>query len=140
MRVTPYLNFRDRTREAFEFYAGVLGGEIDFIQTFGESPAAGEVPPDWGDAVMHAHLTFPGGALMASDAPGDMFKPAQGLYVSLHVDTIEEAERIWAAFRDGGTPEMDLQETFWAKRFGVVTDRFGTPWMINCAPDAATSA
>jgi PhnB protein len=133
MHVTPYLNFKDSTRQAFEFYAQVLGGKIDFIQSFGESPMAGEVPPDWQDAVMHAHLTFPGGSLMASDAPGDMFKPAQGLYVSLQVDSVEEAERIWAALSEGGTAEMPLGETFWAKRFGMCTDRFGTPWMINCA-------
>jgi PhnB protein len=130
MHVTPYLNFKDKTREAFEFYAEVLGGEVDFIQTFGEAQA--EVPPEWRDAVMHAHLRFPGGELMASDSPGDMFKPAQGMYVSLHLEEVADAERIWAALSEGGSVEMPLGEAPWARRFGVCTDRFGTPWMLNC--------
>jgi PhnB protein len=133
MHITPYLNFDGTCREAFARYAELLGGEIEFIQTFGESPMAGETPPEWKDAVMHASLTFPGGRLMASDAPGDMFKPAQGLWVSLHTESPEEADRLWAGLSEGGTVAMPLEPTFWAKKFGMVTDRFGTPWMINCA-------
>ena len=133
MQVTPYLNFRDQCREAFASYAELFGGEIDFIQTFGESEMAGDTAPEWRDAVMHASLRFPGGALMGSDAPGEMYKPAQGLWVSLQVDTPEEADRLWAGLAGGGSVTMPLEQTFWARKFGMVTDRFGTPWMINCA-------
>jgi PhnB protein len=133
MQIVPYLNFRNQCRQAFEFYAGLLGGEVEFIQTFGESPIAGETPPEWHDAVMHASLRYPGGQLMASDAPGDMFRPAQGLWVSLHVESPDEADRLWTALAEGGSVTMPLEPTFWAKRFGMVTDRFGTPWMVNCS-------
>jgi PhnB protein len=132
MQIIPYLNFRNNCREAFAAYAELLGGEVDFIQSFGETPMAGEVPPEWHDAVMHASLRYPGGQLLGSDAPGDMYKPPQGLWVSLHVGE-EEAERVWSALAEGGTVLMPLEQTFWAKRFGMVTDRFGTPWMVNSA-------
>jgi PhnB protein len=133
MHVTPYLNFRNQCREAFAHYAELLGGEIDFIQTFAETPEMGEHAREMGDAVMHASLRFPGGTLLGSDAPGEMYRPAQGLWISLHVDTPEEAERLWAGLAKGGSVMMPLEKTFWAKKFGMVTDRFGTPWMINCA-------
>jgi PhnB protein len=133
MHITPYLNFNGTCREAFAFYADLLGGEVEFMQSFGDTPEMGETPPEWKDAVMHASLRYPGGTLLASDAPGDMYKPAQGLWVSLHVDDIAEAERLWGRLSDGGTVTMPLEQTFWAKRFGMVTDRFGTPWMLNCA-------
>lgn len=86
MQVTPYLNFRNQCREAFTEYAVLLGGEIDFIQTFAETPEMGDVARDRGDAVMHASLRFPGGTLLGSDAPGEMYQPAQGLWVGLQVE------------------------------------------------------
>jgi PhnB protein len=133
MQVVPYLNFRNQCREAFAAYAALLGGGIDFIQTFGETPMAADQPTEWKEAVMHASLRYPGGQRMGADPPGDKFKPAQGHWISLQVDTPEEAERVWAELARAGTVAMPLDETFWAKRFGMVTDRFGTPWMVNCA-------
>ena len=130
MQITPYLNFNGTCREAFAFYAELLGGEVEFMQTFGETPQA-ESPPEWKDAVLHASLRFPGGQLLASDAPGEMYKPAQGLWVSLHPDGVEDGERIWSRLAEGSTVAMPFEQTFWAKRFGMLTDRFGTPWMVN---------
>ena len=133
MQIHPYLNFKGQCREAFGFYAELLGGEIDAMHTFGESPMATETPPEWSQAVMHASLRFPGGMLLGSDAPGEMYKPAQGIWVSLNLDDPGEADRIWAALAEKGAVIMPIETTFWAKRFGMVVDVFGTPWMINSA-------
>lgn len=131
MRVTPYLSFRTECRQAFELYASVLGGKVDLF-TFGGSPAAEHVGPDMQDLVMHATLDMGDALIMGSDSPAEMYQRPQGTHVSLHPTDPAEAERIYAALSEGGQITMPLQETFWAARFGMFTDRFGTPWMINC--------
>jgi PhnB protein len=93
---------------------------------------AAQMPPEMRDKVMHVSLEAKGATLMGSDAPPDRFKPAQGFAVSVNVDTADEAERIFAALSEGATVGMPIQETFWATRFGMLVDRFGTPWMVNC--------
>jgi PhnB protein len=133
MQINPYLNFDGTCREAFTFYAGLFGGEIGMMMTWGESPMAGEMPPEMRDRVMHVSLSLGPTTLMGSDAPPDRFQPAQGIWVSLSLDDEAEAERLFAGLSDGGSVAMALEPTFWAKRFGMVTDRFGTPWMLNCS-------
>ena len=133
MQATPYLNFNGNCREAFEYYAEVLGGKIEAMMTYGDSPAAGDTSPDQEDYIMHAYLVAGDVVLMASDVPPDMFQKAQGLYVSLHIDDPDEAERVFTALADGGEIKMPFEETFWARGFGMATDRFGTPWMVNCS-------
>jgi PhnB protein len=96
------------------------------------TPAAEHAPPEWQSEIMHARLSIGDQVLMASDSPPQYQAPMKGFSVSLNVDSIAEAERIFAAFAEGGTVGMPLQQTFWATRFGMLTDRFGTPWMINC--------
>jgi PhnB protein len=82
---------------------------------------------------MHARLDLPdGGQLLGSDAPGGLYQKPQGISVSLEIGMPEEAERIFAALGEGGNITMPIQETFWAHRFGMLTDRFGIPWMIDC--------
>ncbi len=131
MPVNPYLNFNGDCAEALTFYQQKLGARLEGLFTFGESPMCEETPPAWRDKVMHASLTFGDTTLMLSDAPGDMYQKPQGFSVALNADTAAEAERAFAALQDGGTVVMALQETFWAERFGAVTDRFGIPWMVN---------
>lgn len=132
MQVTPYLNFQGQCREAFTFYAGVLGGEIEMMMTHGESPMAGQTSEDFRDKIMHAALKLPGGHyILGSDAPLERFDRPAGFYVSVTLDTTDQAEQAWAALSEGGKVEMPLQETFWAPRFGMVRDRFGIPWMLN---------
>lgn len=131
MRINPYLSFHGQCREAFAFYARTFGGSIDMIMTQGESPIADQLPPDSRDAVMHAQMRVGDQVLMGGDAPAGSGKPS-GFCVTLNVDTVAEAERLYAALADGGTPVMPIAETFWARRFGIVHDRYGTPWMINC--------
>ncbi len=132
MEVTPYLFFDGQCEAAFKFYHQVLGGELGDILTFAGSPAEGEVPAEWGNKVMHTHLALGNWAIMGSDCPPGQYDPPKGFSVSLQISDMAEAERIFYALAAGGTIQMPLAETFWAKRFGVAIDQFGIPWMINC--------
>jgi PhnB protein len=134
MRMTPYLNFNGTCREALAFYAEVFGGKIESAMTYGESPMREHMEADWHDNVMHAHMTIGDVDLMAADVPPSMYQKPQGFGVSIHVTDPADAERIFAALAEGGTVTMPIQETFWAARFGMLSDRFGTPWLVNCAP------
>jgi len=132
MQLNPYLNFKDDCEAAFKFYERCLGGKIGFKMTFGESPMAQQAPPGWQDKIMHIRLEIGDRVLMGSDAPPERYVAPKGFFVSLTVDQPAEAERAFNAFADNGSVQMPLQETFWAARFGMVVDRFGIPWMINC--------
>lgn len=132
MKTVPYLMFNGRCREAFEFYAQCFGGEIVAMFTHAETPAAEHCAVQMQDQIMHARLEMGDGTLMGSDCPPEMFQQPQGISVSLHPTDPAEAERIFAALEEGGSVLMPIAETFWAVRFGMVTDRFGIPWMINC--------
>ena len=136
MRLDPYLTFNGQCAEAFKFYADVLRGRIDALLTHGETPAREHVSPDWYDKIMHAHLTVGDMVLMGSDAPAQFYQTPQGFSVSVQLTDPNEAERIFNALAENGVVRMPLEETFWAKRFGMLVDRFGIPWMINCAPAA----
>jgi len=132
MNVNPYLHFNGNCREAFEFYAKVLGGKILAMMTFAEMPGDQPTPPEYRDLIVHARMAISDKLLMASDAPADRFEKPQGFSVTLGIDDPAEAERIYNALAEGGTVGMPLSETFWALKFGMLKDRFGTPWMINC--------
>lgn len=132
MLLQPYLNFNGDCEAAFNFYAEVLGGRIEAMMKNRDSPVAAETPAEWQEKILHAHLTVGDAVLMASDAPPGMYSPSQGVYVSIGLSDPAEAERIYNAFAEGGTVQMPLEETFWAARFAMLIDRFGTPWMINC--------
>jgi PhnB protein len=133
MQVNPYLNFNGQCAEAFRFYEQVLGGKIETMMTHGESPIAGEVPPEWHERIMHARLVVGDQVLMASDSPPEYYEKPQGLSVALNVDSPADAERIFHALAEQGTVKMPFEKTFWAAGgFGMLVDRFGTPWMVNC--------
>lgn len=132
MQLTPYLNFNGQCKEAFQFYERCLGGKIVAMFTHGETPAAEHVSPDWQDRIMHARLLVGDAVLMGSDSPPQYFEEQKGMQVSLQVEDPAVAERIFHALAEGGTVKMPIRETFWATRFGMLVDRFGTPWMINC--------
>jgi PhnB protein len=131
MQFIPYLDFDGQCREAFDFYATVFNGKITMRMTFGESPMASEVPAEARDRVMHSQLDCAGGILMGADGPPH--SASRKSCISLPIDTPAEAERIFNALADGGEVQMPIQETFWAKRFGMLTDRYGKAWMVNCA-------
>jgi PhnB protein len=132
MQINPYLFFKGNCEEAFRFYEQVLGGRIEAMFPHEGSPAAEHVAPEWRSKIMHARLVVGDTVLMASDAPPGHQEGMGGFSVSLNVDDSTEAERIFAALGENGTVRMPIQETFWAVRFGMLVDRFGTPWMVNC--------
>lgn len=127
-----YLVFDGTTAEAMRFYERTFNGKLQ-LMTMGESPMAAQTPPGGMNRIMHARLEFPGGVLMASDAM--MGKPYEGMHgfsLSISFPTPAEAKKIWDALAAGGNIIMPLEKTFWAEAFGMLVDRFGTPWMINC--------
>ncbi len=132
MQLSTYLFFDGECQEAFTHYQRILGGELVTMPYEG-SPA--EIPPGWENKVMHACLTFEDGQmLMASDAPPDQSDgPMQGVSVSIGVDDNARAERIFAGLAEGGQVKLPIGETFWAERFGMLVDRFGTHWMVSGA-------
>ncbi len=132
MKVNIYLYFPGSCEEAFTFYQSVLGGEILAMHRFAGSPGEGMVPKEWGDKIMHVDMEVAGVHLMGSDLAPDHFVKPQGYNVSLQIEEPEEAERAFAALSEGGQVTMALEQTFWARRFGILTDRFGINWMVNC--------
>jgi PhnB protein len=139
MQISPYLVFNGDCAEAFRFYEQLLGGKIEGLMTHGESPIAEQVQPGWEDRVLHARLRIGDALLLGSDSPPEYYAKPQGTYVSLSLSDPAEGERIFNALTDGGTINMAFEKTFWAERFGMVVDRFGTPWMINCEPAGAST-
>ncbi|MEW6749366.1 MAG: VOC family protein [Candidatus Latescibacterota bacterium] len=132
MRIDPYLSFDGQCRAAFEFYAKCLGGKIEAMMPFAGSPAAGDVPEDQRNWILHARLSLGDQDLMGSDAPHGRYSRPQGVHVTLRIEDPAEAERVFRALSEGGTVSMPLGGTFWAQRFGMCVDRFGIPWMVNC--------
>jgi len=131
MQLQPYLTFDRQCREAFERYRAVLGGELS-LMTHGDSPMGTDAPAGWEDAIMHARLQVGDAVVMGSDAPPQYFTQPGGFSVSIGVTDPAEAERIFDGLAEGGNVRMPLQKTFWAERFGMLIDRFGIPWMVNC--------
>ena len=134
MQLNTYLFFDGECKDAFKFYEQCLGGKIDGMMTYGDAPMSEEIPSEQRDRIMHANLTVGGMVLMGSDTPPDGFKKPQGFSVNLQFDDLVEAERIFQKLAENGTVKMPFQETFWSTRFGMLVDRFGTPWMINVQP------
>ena len=134
MQSNTYLFFDGECKAAFKFYEQCLGGKIDGMMTYGDAPMSEEIPSEQRDRIMHANLTVGGMVLMGSDTPPDGFQKPQGFSVNLQFDDLVEAERIFQKLAENGTVKMPFQETFWSTRFGMLVDRFGTPWMINVQP------
>lgn len=132
MTLHPYLTFGGDCRAAFTFYEELFDGTIEHMQTHGESPIAGKVPREWHDRILHTSLVIGDQRLMGSDAPPDRYRRPEGMSVTVNVDEPAEAELIFERLSDGGTIRMPMEETFWATRFGMVADRFRTPWIVNC--------
>jgi PhnB protein len=139
MKLIPYLMFtKGQCREAFEFYAQALGGKVVSVSTYGDMPGADQhIPADKLARVANAHLVANGASIMGSDnvMGGDAADRDEGrndTTVNVDVNSIEEAERVFAALSAGGKVEMPLAESPWALRFAMFTDRYGKPWMVNC--------
>ena len=133
MQVQPYLFFDGRCEEAIEFYRKTLNAEVQMLMRFKESPEPpppGAVPPDSGNKVMHASLRIGEATVMVSDGRCSGTPSFQGFALSVGVPDPATAERVFAALADGGTVQMPLGKTFFARSFGMLTDRFGVGWMV----------
>ena len=129
MNVSSYLNFNGQCEEAFTFYAKTFGGTVQALMRWSEMPG-GNSTPGMANKVMHANLKVGSSEILGADGPPDRPLSHAGFNVTLNVDSNAEAERVFAALSDGGNVTMPVAETFFAHRFGMVTDRFGIPWMI----------
>ena len=141
MQLTPYLSFKGDCEAAFKFYEQCLGGQLGTIFRYAGSPLADQVPADWSNKVMHASVTVGGQELMGGDVAPERYEQPRGFSLSLQIESPADAERIFHDLADGGRVMMPLEKTFWAERFGMVVDRFGIPWLINCeGSDQAAAA
>jgi PhnB protein len=140
MQLNPYLFFNGECEAAFKFYEKALGAKIEAISTHESAPAEMQVPAEWRSKIMHARLRFGDQVLMGSDAPPGRFEKQQGFSINIGVTNASDAERIFKAMSESGTVVMPIAETFWAVRFGMLVDRFGIPWMVNCEKTAAKAA
>ncbi len=131
-KLNSYLAFDGTCEQAFRFYEKVLGGKIVMMMKYRDMPGAPPAPPEVQDRVMHARLMLDGLPLMGGDSPMGRHSKPQGFCVNIAVSSPAEAERVFAGLAKGGTITMPMAETFWARRFGMLTDKFGTPWMVNC--------
>src|SRR3989338_8251648 len=138
MQINAYLMFDGQCEAAFRFYAQCLGGSIAMLSRYSEMPESESegqcaVPVDYRDKIMHARLEVGDQVLMGSDIqPGFPHQGVKGCAVSLNVESIAEAERTFQALAENGRVQMPLEKTFWAARFGMLVNRFGVPWMVNC--------
>jgi PhnB protein len=140
MQINPYLFFNGQCEEAFKFYEKLLGGKIIAMLPHEGTPAESSVSPEWRKKIMHARMEVGGQFLMGSDAPPEYQQKPQGFSVSVEFSDPAEAKRIFEALADRGAVKMPFSETFWAKGFGMLEDRFGIPWMVNCAKEMAQAA
>jgi PhnB protein len=132
MNISTSLCFDGRCEEAFKFYERALEGKIAFSMKWGESPMAEQAPPEWRGKIIHATFIIGGVSLSGGDVPPKDYKPPQGFSLMIGTPDVQTAERAFKALAEAGTVTVPLQETFWATRFGEVTDRYGIPWSINC--------
>jgi PhnB protein len=138
IEVNPYLFFDGQCEAAFKFYEHALGGKIVAFLHVGDAPPDVPKTPEMANKIMHASLRVGDRFVMGSDwMSEEPFPGTQGFRVNINVDEPVAAERIFTALSEGGKITMPMSKTFWAKRFGMVTDRFGVPWMVNCADPAS---
>jgi len=132
MDITPHLAFDGTCEEAFAFYAATLGGTLQTLLRYRQTPIAANVPAGFADKIIHATLRVGAATLMGNDVtPGDYVRP-QGVAVALGMSDLAAARRTFDALAAGGVITLPLAETFWALAFGAVVDRFGVTWEINC--------
>ena len=128
MKIDIYLNYPGHCLEAFRFYEAHLGGRITMVMTHGQGPNAATLPPEQRDAILHARMELGGTVIMGADIPH--CEPMRSAYLTLSSDSEQEAERVYALLSEGGQIFMKMEKTFFANRFAMLRDRFGTSWML----------
>ena len=140
MQLNAYLLFKGNCEEAFKFYEKCLGGTIKAMIPYAGTPTEQHVSAELRNKIMHACFAAGDQMLMGSDVPRDEFDEPKGFSVALNINDPAEAERLFHSLEEGGQVKMPIQQTFWATRFGMLVDRFGIPWMINCVQAAERAA
>ena len=128
MKLDIYVNYPGNCEQAFRFYEQHLGGKITMMMTHQQQPGTANVPQDWKNAILHARIEFGDTVLMGADIPNA--EPMRSAYLTLSVDSDREAERLYALLSAGGEIFMKLEKTFFASRFAMLRDKFGTSWML----------
>ena len=131
MQTMSYLFFNGDCAQAFEFYRETIGARIEGVMLNKHATSPEDRMPGGDDLVMNGMMVIGQSTIMASDAPGDWYQKPQGFRIHLEAGSAKEADRVFAAFAEGGDIAQPIGQTFWAERFGMVTDRFGTPWMVS---------
>jgi len=132
LQMSVYLSFKGDCEAAFTFYEQCLGAKPGGLFRYAGSPMADQAPADWGNKVMHGSVTVGDQILMGADVAPDQYVAPKGFTLSLQMKGMADAERIFRELSEGGTTVLPLEQTFWAARFGMLIDRFGIPWQINC--------
>ena len=129
----PYLGFNGNCAAAMRFYEKVLGGKIKVMMSGADSPMAAQIPKEFADRILNAQLELPGGSfLYGGDAPADKpYEGIKGVSITLNFNSVAEAEAIFNTLAEGGKVTMPYASTFWAKKFGMLVDKFGVAWIIN---------
>ncbi len=128
MKLDIYINYKGNCKEAFRFYEQHLGGKITMMNTFRDMPDGANIPEERKDDILHARIEIGGAVVMGADIP--QAEPMRSAYLSLSVDSDKEAERVYALLSEGGEIFMKMEQTFFASRFAMLRDRFGTSWML----------
>jgi PhnB protein len=131
-----YLGFNGNCAEAMRFYAEALNGRIEVMMSGADSPIADQMPKEFAHHILHARLALPGGGtLYGGDCPAHLpYEGIKGVSIAVDYATVDEAEHVFARLASGGQVTMPMQAAFWARRFGMVVDKFGTPWIVNGEP------
>ena len=131
-----YLAFNGNCAEAMRYYEHALGGKLEVLMSGADSPMAEQIPKEFGDRILHARLVLPGGGILyAGDAPAHVpYEGIKGVAIAVDYPSITEAQLVFDALSSGGQVSMPMQPAFWAKRWGMLVDKFGTPWIVNGEP------
>jgi PhnB protein len=131
-----YLGFDGNCADAMRFYEKALGGKLEVLMSGAESPMADQMPKEFAHRILHARLALPGGGLLyAGDSPANVpYEGIKGVSITVDYASVDEAQKVFDTLASGGQVTMPMQTTFWAKRFGMLIDKFGTPWIVNGEP------
>ena len=132
MELNAYVSFKGDCEEAFKCYEEILGAKPGLVFRYADSPMADVVPEGWATKVMHGSVTIGEHRLEGADVPPERYEPPKGFSLSINVPTPGEADRLFERLAEEGRVVYPIEKTFWSERFGMIVDRFGVPWMINC--------
>jgi PhnB protein len=130
IKLDIYVNYPGNCEEAFRFYEQQLGGKITMMMTHQQQPDTSAIPKNWGNAILHARIEIGDTILMGADIPNA--EPMRSAYLTLRLGSIEEAERVYVLLSTDGQIFMKMEKTFFASRFAMLRDKFGTSWMLLC--------